>query len=215
MKKPKTAIIWDLDGTLWDSCETVAAAWNRDCQYHGIARSFHPNEIRGYCGKTLSEIAELVFPDMIKQTRESIMERMFLAENRPLSECGGKLFAEEQQVLADLHARYFMAIVSNCGLGYIESFLSGNQMNHFFDDYENAARTGLSKGENIRLVIERNQIDFAVYIGDTSSDLFAAEVASVPFIFAAYGFGDVPNAMFQAERFHDYPDIIARVTNRF
>lgn len=41
------------------------------------------------------------------------------------------------------------------------------------------------------MVILRNGIENAVYVGDTQSDCDAARQAGVPFIFASYGFGNV------------------------
>ena len=64
----------------------------------------------------------------------------------------------------------------------------------YFLDTENAERTGLSKGENIRLVLDRNSIDAAIYVGDTQKDLDAALFAGIPFVHAAYGFGTVPSS---------------------
>ncbi|WP_332870072.1 HAD family hydrolase [Salisediminibacterium selenitireducens] len=58
-------------------------------------------------------------------------------------------------------------------------------------DYENPGRTGLSKGENIKLIIERNHLFNPVYVGDTEGDLQASRYAGVPFVYAAYGFGHV------------------------
>ena len=52
-------------------------------------------------------------------------------------------------------------------------------------------RTGLTKGENIKLVIKRNNLKNPIYVGDTQGDANAAKFAGVPFIFAEYGFGEV------------------------
>ena len=52
-----------------------------------------------------------------------------------------------------------------------------------------SGRTGLDKGSNIRLIMERNNIQSAVYIGDTEGDEKASRIAGIPFIFASYGFG--------------------------
>lgn len=52
-----------------------------------------------------------------------------------------------------------------------------------------SGRTGMSKGENIRLLLERNGAARAVYVGDTQGDETAARFAGIPFIHAAYGFG--------------------------
>lgn len=50
---------------------------------------------------------------------------------------------------------------------------------------------GRLKGENIRIIMERNGLDEAVYVGDTQGDANACKEAEVPMIFASYGFGEV------------------------
>lgn len=187
----KQAVIFDLDGTLWDSCDTVALAWNEYCANNGINRVFTADECRSCCGKTLEEIAAVIFPEMDKARREKILLGCCLAENPPLSKRGGVLYPDLIPVLDALKKQYFLAVVSNCQEGYIEAFFSGNHTGDLFQDAENAGRTGLDKAGNIRLVMERNGVDRAVYVGDTDGDRLAAEEAGIPFIHAAYGFGRV------------------------
>ncbi len=190
----ETAVIFDLDGTLWDSCETIAPAWSRVCAGRGIDRTFTPDECRGYCGKTLEEIAALVFPDRPEEWRNAVLKACCAAENEPLSRVGGRLYPGLEAVLTKLRRNHFTAVVSNCQEGYIEAFFTGNRTARFFDDSENAERTGLTKGGNIRLVMARNGVGRAVYVGDTEGDRRAAEEAGIPFIHAAYGFGRVSSA---------------------
>ena len=193
-KVKKKGILFDLDGTLWDASETIAPAWNGWCRAHGVDRVFTPADCRSYCGKTLPEIAAVIFPEAEPAWREAVVEGCCEAECIPLAEHGGLLYPCTEAVLERLHEEYFLAVVSNCGLGYIEAFFSGNHTGKYFDDSENAARTGLSKGENIRLVMERNGIEQAVYVGDTAGDQAAARIAGIPFIHAAYGYGKVDDA---------------------
>ena len=111
--------------------------------------------------------------------------------------------------MEELIARgYQLAIVSNCQCGYIDAFLSSIGVADLFTDYEEWERTGLVKGENIRLVMERNHMSKAVYIGDTQKDQEAARLAGIPFIHAAYGFGKVqaPDAVIQS--LAELPDVI-------
>ena len=42
--------------------------------------------------------------------------------------------------------------------------------------------------------MERNHLKDVVYVGDTLGDSRACTEAGIPFIFAAYGFGEVPDA---------------------
>lgn len=207
----KTGIIWDLDGTMWDSGEWVSVAWNEYCAAHGIDRRFTPDDCRSYCGKTLEQIAQVVFPDAEPSWRNRVIVACCDAECIPLSIHGGKLYEGLEQILAQLHREYHMSVVSNCGLGYIEAFYSGNHMRQYFDDEENAARTGLGKAGNIRLVMQRNGLDHAVYIGDTQGDRQAAEEAGVAFVYAAYGFGHVPDAKWKIERLSELPNVIKQI----
>ena len=50
--------------------------------------------------------------------------------------------------------------------------------------------TGTEKGQTILELMRRNGITDAVYVGDTQGDYEATLVAGIPFIWAAYGFGN-------------------------
>lgn len=81
-------------------------------------------------------------------------------------------------------------IVSNCQKGYIELLLEKGKLGGLIRDHACFGETGLCKGETIRLVMERNRITSAAYVGDTQGDLEAARLAGIPFVWAAYGFGN-------------------------
>jgi len=210
-EKKTRAVIFDLDGTLWDAAETIAPAWNAWCEAHGVERRFTPADCRSCCGKTLPQIARFVFPEADPAWAEWVVNGCCEAECVPLAVRGGRLYPDLLPVLEELGRDSLLAVVSNCGLGYIEAFFSGNQTGIYFDDYENAARTGLSKGENIRLVMARNGIERAVYVGDTEGDQSAARAAGVPFIHAAYGYGAVssPDAVIRSLR--ELPEVLRRL----
>ena len=91
----------------------------------------------------------------------------------------------------EVKANYKLYIVSNCIEGYIESFLETSNLKEYFLDFENNGRTGLSKGDNINLLIRRNHLLNPIYVGDTDKDREASEYAGIPFVFASYGFGNV------------------------
>ena len=58
------------------------------------------------------------------------------------------------------------------------------------EDEETFGRTVLPKSENIKLMVKRNGLDDAVYVGDTRQDETSAREAGVRFIYASYGFGE-------------------------
>ena len=55
------------------------------------------------------------------------------------------------------------------------------------------------------MIAERNHLKHPVYVGDTIGDYNACQEAGVPFVFAAYGFGEVPEkkCVAIAEKFED------------
>lgn len=187
-------ILFDLDGTLWDSSEGVALSWkevlDRQPDFH---RALAMEDIYGCMGLTEEQIEEKLFSDFSPARQKELFDLCIRRECEYLRVHGGKLFPMVPEVLAELSAQAPLFIVSNCESGYIECFLEAHRMHSYFQDFECIGNTGLSKAENIRLVAERNGIKNPVYVGDTIWDKKAADGAGVPFIFAAYGFGNVEN----------------------
>ena len=198
-------LIFDLDGTLWDSGREVAAAWN------GVLRKRCPHaalltaeDIRNVMGKTMDEIARILMPDMEAERRKVVFDECMDHENEYIAVHGGRLFPKVRETLEKfLTDGYKMSIVSNCQKGYINAFLVSMDMKKYFCDTEEWGATGLGKDENIRLVMKRNGFEKALYVGDTHGDETAARKAQIPFVYAAYGFGDAQNPDGEIQEFSD------------
>lgn len=186
----KKGILFDLDGTLWDSSENVVKSWNEVLARYDL-RQITRDDMQGYMGKTLEKIGELMLPELDEAERSRIMKECCDNENNFLGRHGGTLFPNLENVLAELSQKYGLFIVSNCQSGYIETFLEYHKLEKYFTDYECPGGTGKEKGENIRIVADRNNLEKAVYIGDTQGDYDSAAFAGIPFIHAAYGFGKI------------------------
>lgn len=187
----KTGIIFDLDGTLWNPTEQVVSSWNLVLREHGIGYTMTEEILEGLMGKTIEEIAEVISADVTPHNAIDLIKECCRTEVFYLEQNGGRLYPGLEETLAELARSYSLYIVSNCQERYIESFLSHHKMGSYFSDFENHGRTNLPKGENIKLIIERNKLDRAVYVGDTQGDCNAANSAGIPFIHAKYGFGNI------------------------
>lgn len=184
------SIIFDLDGTLWDSVAAVTGSWQQVVsRYPGLRGPLSDRELSQCMGLTTDEIAEAIFPQVPPQQREQLVEECFAEEHAWLRRSGGRLYHGVAETLAALSSSHDLAIVSNCELGYIECFFETTGLEKYFRDYESFGATGLPKGENIRQVMRRLPGRSAVYVGDMIKDQQAAQLAGIPFIFARYGFG--------------------------
>ena len=196
------ALIFDLDGTLWDSTETVARAWTSALRkLDGPAREITAEEIARMMGKPHREIYRAMFPGLDEAAQERRMLACYVEEERHLHRTGGNLYPGVAGGLSRLSPVYPLFIVSNCQQGYIESFIGWSGLGGHFTDFECHGNTGLDKGDNLKLVRRRNRLRRPVYIGDTQSDQVAALKGGMPFIHAAYGFGKVRTACPRVDAF--------------
>lgn len=208
MNGKQTAILFDLDGTLWDSSKEVLLCWNRVLS--PLGRHITEAEMDRLMGLTPREIGDVQFSDLPPVERYALTDRCLRSEDPYLYERGAKLYPRVRETLRRLKERYFLGLVSNCTEPYAQAFLHAHGLSSLFDDHETAGRTGLGKGDNIRLLLERNSIQKAVYIGDTAKDLLAARAARILFLYASWGFGDLKDQPC-ACTFSELPEAVSRL----
>ena len=74
-------IIFDVDGTLWDSTEMVAVAWNKVIKDEGIEhKELEEKDLKKEFGKPMEAIGESLFPEMPKDEMMKLMEKMLKYE---------------------------------------------------------------------------------------------------------------------------------------
>ncbi len=200
-------IIFDMDGTLWDSSENVAESWNEAVS--GISdKRFTAADIQSVMGLPMDKIAERFFTDETEETRRKILERCCEGENDYLRAHGGGIYPDTAPTLAELSKTCRLFIVSNCQAGYIEAFLGYYGLGEFIADHLCWGDNGLQKEENIRLIMQRNSIENALYVGDTQTDCDSTYAAGAKFAFAAYGFGSADRFDCKLDRLSELLEIV-------
>ena len=161
----KKGLIFDMDGTLWDSSENVAASWNEKLKALGYTDiSITKSDIMSVMGLTMDKIADIIFKGFSQEKRMELLEECCENENRYLREHGGILYSDLENTFIRLKEEYSLYIVSNCQKGYIEAFLEHYGFGKYFDDIECYGNNLKSKGDNIALIAKRNSLDKAFYI---------------------------------------------------
>ena len=202
------SLIFDIDGTLWDSRALVAEGYNLQLRDEGMEEfCVDAQRLRPLFGKVMTAIADELFPHLPPRERYALMERCMERENRYLegNECriGYEGIPETLEALAKRHRLF---IVSNSQQGYPELCIQKLGLGDWISGHLCFGDTGTSKGKTIRTLMERHGITSCAYIGDTQGDYEATLEAGVPFIWADYGF-DTPTGY--ALRIHTPRDLIA------
>src|ERR1700743_605793 len=134
LKNKFDSIIFDLDGTLWDSTANVAVAWqaaNNSVDY--IQEDIVTQQmVRSITGMTYTAIFEKLFPYLTAAQTAEFMAICAVKEIETLQKLGGDLYPKLEETLQYLFARYKLYIVSNCQSDYIETFLTFSGLGHYF-----------------------------------------------------------------------------------
>ncbi len=208
----KSGIIFDMDGTLWDSAKAVAESWTEV-----VAREYTPerviteDEIKRVMGLTMDKLAAQIFPELPEERRLQLLDVCGREENEYLRTHGAIVYPKVEETFQKLREKYHLYIVSNCQSGYIEAFLEYYGYGKYIEDIECYGNNGLVKGDNIRKVVERNHLTKAVYVGDIQGDYDASMQAGVEFIHAGYGFGTVDANVPEITAFEELPKVVESV----
>lgn len=204
-------IIFDLDGTLWEAMETTCKSANEIMKKHNINHEITKETVANTMGCNFEESAKNYMPDIEREERLLLMKEIIEYNSMKLAEEGGNLYPNLEDTLKKLKEKYKLAIVSNCGANYIESFLESSKLGIYFDDFAAASKMQIPKGEAIRKVIERNNIENAIYVGDTQKDYEASQMASIDFIYAKYGFAKDLKFENHIDSIDQLPDLLKRI----
>ena len=191
------SIIFDIDGTLWDSREVVAKAWSNALQKDGRhPLRIEPDQLTTLFGKPIPQIFAELLPGLPGEEYTQIAAMCCDAQTDAMRSEGGKLYPGVAETLPLLAQKYPLYIVSNCQCGYIEDFLRLSGLSSYFKGWLCFGDTKKSKGQTILALMKQYELKTPVYLGDILGDALACREARIPFIYASYGFGDVDESCY-------------------
>ena len=190
------SVIFDLDGTLWDATAAITTAFQaakNSVDY--IENDVTLAQVQAVTGQPYTVVYERLFPNLPAEKLDEYRALCARHELAAAVEHGGAPYPGLEATLRTLREQgYRLFIVSNCQLGYVEAFLEHSGLGHYFEGHQCFGTRLLPKADNIREVVAQYGLQAPVYVGDTPGDLAASQGAAVPFVFATYGFGQVPVA---------------------
>ena len=185
------SLIFDIDGTLWDSRALVAEGYNLQLKDEGLEHLFvNAEQLKSLFGKVMTDIADVLFAEIPLPERYALMERCMARENQYLQDSPCAIgYPGVKETLTRLAENHRLFIVSNSQRGYPELCIRKLGLEGCITAHLCFGDTGTSKGQTIRTLMERHKIVSCAYIGDTQGDYQATVEAGIPFLWASYGFG--------------------------
>ncbi len=199
------SLIFDIDGTLWDSRAIVAQGYNVQLKEEGLEQFRVDVDILSTVfGKVNTEIANILFAALPEEERYPLLERCMERENQFLHENECRIgYPKVRETLEQLHKKHRLFIVSNSQCGYPELCMEKLGFAHLISGHLCFGQTMTHKGETIKKLMADHGITSACYIGDTAGDMEASDYAGIPFIYTTFGFGQADHYWKKIDRFEE------------
>lgn len=196
------ALIFDIDGTLWNASPASAKGWTLGLAKLGIDMKITAAQIETVAGKPHDECIDTLMPGLRTQYPD-LLGILDDCETAVMQSDGGVFYDGAREGLAELAHDYRIFLISNCQDWYLELFLDYSGLRPILSGFDCYGRSGLPKSDMLSRMNRIYALEAPVYIGDTSGDRQAAESAGISFIHAAWGFGKPDGGTASVQSFAD------------
>ena len=128
----RAALIFDLDGVLWNSDEIHAAAYRAVLEPLGVTVPAYST----LAGRRTDEVLRALLSQGGRALDETVIQRLTAAKQavaRSRLEAAPPLTPRCRQILGDLHSRFRLALASSASPGSVETFMRASATKPLFE----------------------------------------------------------------------------------
>ncbi len=210
LKINNDALIFDVDGTLWNASSSSAKGWNKGFENLGLTERVTAEDIESIAGNAYADCVEILFPGLLKK-QPMLIETLDEFESAFIEKEGGVFYNDVLSGLKELSRIYSVFLISNCQEWYLKFFLKISGLEPYLQGYDCNGMAQAPKDIMIKNMIRKYRLKNPVYIGDTGGDEKSTMAAGVEFVHAAYGFGKIKH---KHQSFSSFGEIVSFFKNR-
>jgi len=198
------ALIFDIDGTLWNASAATAKGWNLGLESMGIDRRVTPEEIERVTGNPYERCVDILLPGL-RERNSGLLDLLDSYEARVVASDGGNFYDGVIDGIFRLAGVCKVFIVSNCQEWYLDVFLRFSRLAPVLSGADCHGISGMAKNDMLSSMQRDHALQHPVYIGDTAQDGREAALAGISFIHVAWGFGEPEDG---AQRVHSFTELL-------
>lgn len=200
-------LIFDLDGTLWQTTNSYPYAYHKLCEHYGTPEMVSDDYILTCLGVKLDKFLPKLFPTV--NFTELAFKAMAYSLEYVLAHPQGCCFEGVRETLEELSQKYNIYIVSNCLDDYVEAFMNISGTRDFIKGYY-TIQSG-EKCDNISKIIKASK-GKTLLVGDSDDDYLAiSDPYSVLFCFASYGYKECSGYAYKIDSISRLSEIVERL----
>lgn len=207
-------IIFDLDGTLWNTVDTTLEAANNIAKEYEEVKRFNKKPIVDSMGLSRSEAAVIYMPYLNKRKATKYMKEISEESVKIINQKGATLYKGVVPTIKRLSKKYKLGIVTNNTDEYAKIFIKTSKLGKYFTDYIGTASYGITKAEAIKEMCKRNNEPNSFYVGDIKKDMLATKEAGMTFIHAKYGFEPNLESKYYIDDIGDLEELINDIISK-
>lgn len=203
-------IIFDLDGTLWQTIEATYEAANIITKKYAELKPISKETIIKGMGLSTLENARNYIPYIPPKQGIKYMKEISQKTSEIINENNVVIYDGVIETLKELSKEYKLGIITNNRDEYAKTFLTITKLKEYFTDYMGAASYNITKGEAIKEMIKKYNEKENYYVGDIKKDQEATIYAGIKFVHAKYGFEPNLKTELSIEKIQDLSKIIKK-----